>query len=125
MHTIEATHIMPVIFIITCLFITLAFRTHDAVVSKSAQYGILIDQSVSCENKLYSPRSGYTKKEIADIISELYITRGKSRFSACLSGSSLYLIDNAADRPIQIFFSHYEKCDTIRKETALIPKQQK
>lgn len=120
MKTLEAAYILPIIFAITGFIIIWTFKTHDAVISKSLQYGILVEQAASLENPYYAPAVGYTKNNIADIIYDSSLVNNRSSFSSCLSGDVLYLQDNRRNNCIPIFFSNYERCDTIRKETALI-----
>lgn len=120
MKTIEALYIMPIVFVITALAITISFRLHDRVVSYAVSYGILTDQVCSLENKEYKPKSGYTKGEITDIISNLFLLSDKSSFSVCLSGDCLYIQNNHSKDDIPAFFSHFERCDTIRKESMFI-----
>ncbi len=120
MKTIEASYILPIIFAITAFIIIWTFRTHDAVISKSLQYGLLLDEAVSLENSYYIPPKGYTKKEISDTIYDFYLVGDKPSFSASLSGNSLYLYDDTKNNSIPVFFSNHERCDTIRKETAFI-----
>lgn len=120
MKTIEAAYIMPVVFIITAISITISFRLHDRAVSYAVSYGILIDQAASLENEEYNPKYGYTKREITDIISGLFIASDKATFSVCLDGDSLYIVNNAEKSGTPAFFSNFERCDTIRKESMFI-----
>lgn len=120
MKTIEAAYIMPIIFIITAISIMISFRLHDRAVSYAVSYGILTDHAASLENKSYNPRSGYTKKEISDIISGFYLVSDNTAFSVCLSGNSLYIVDNGEENSTPAFFSCFERCDTIRKESTFI-----
>ncbi len=120
MKTIEAAYIMPVVFIITAISILLSLRLHDWVVSYSVSYGMLIDQAASLENKDYKPAAGYTKKEISDIINNFCLVSEKPSLSVCLSGASLYIQDNHNPNSTTAFFSGFERCDTIRKESTFI-----
>lgn len=120
MKTIEAAYIMPVVFIITAISITISFKLHDRAVSYAVSYGILTDQAASLENKEYNPKAGYTKREISDKISKLLLTSDKTSFSVCLSGDSLYIANNSRQNSTPAFFSGFERCDTIRKESMFI-----
>lgn len=120
MKTIEAAYIMPVVFIITAISIIISFRLHDRVVSYAVSYGILTDHASSLENEAYKPKAGYTKREIADIISNLLLISDKTSVSVCLSGNSLYIVNNRDKNAAPAFFSGFERCDTIRKESTFI-----
>ena len=111
---------MPVIFIITAISITISFKLHDRAVSYVVSYGILTDQAASLENEGYLPKFGYTKKEVSDIISNLLLTSDRISFSVCLSGDSLYIVNNGEQNSTPAFFSGFERCDTIRKESMFI-----
>ena len=111
---------MPIIFVVTALSITISFRLHDKVVSYAVSYGILIEQACSLENKEYNPRSGYTKKEVTDIISELFLVSDNVSFSVCLSGDCLYIVNINNKDNTPAYFSDFERCDTIRKESMFI-----
>lgn len=111
---------MPVVFIITAISITISFKLHDRTVSYAVSYGVLTDQAASLKNKGYNPKVGYTKREVSDIISNLLLTSDKTSFSVCLSGDSLYIINNSKGNGTPVFFSGFERCDTIRKESMFI-----
>ena len=111
---------MPVVFIITAISITISFRLHDRAVSYAVSYGILIAQASSLENEDYCPKSGYSKGEIKDILSKLFLTADKTDFSVCLSGDSLYIVNNSEQNSTPAFFSNFERCDIIRKESTFI-----
>lgn len=120
MKTIEAAYIMPVVFIITAISITISFRLHDRVVSYAVSYGILTDHASSLENEAYKPKLGYTKREITDIISNLLLVSDTTSISVCLSGDSLYIVNTGEKNGTPAFFSGFERCDTIRKESTFI-----
>lgn len=120
MKTIEAAYIMPIVFVITAISIIISFRLHDRAVAYAVSYGILADHASSLENEAYKPKTGYTKKEISDIISNLYIVSDNKSFSVCLSGNSLYIVNNGEKNSTPAFFSCFERCDTIRKESTFI-----
>lgn len=117
--TIEASYIMPILLGITVLLIFLLLTLHDYTVSNSTQYYFLIRQSTSLENKVYTPISGYNKRDICNTISDLSIITKENPLTCCLAGNVLYL-QSSSQKNNAIYFSNFEKCDTIRKETALI-----
>lgn len=120
MKTIEAAYIMPIVFIITAISITICFKFHDKAVSYAAAYGILTEHAASLENEAYNPQAGYTKKEISTIISDLFLIVENPSLSVCLSGNSLYISNNNENNSTPVFFSNYERCDTLRKESLFI-----
>lgn len=120
MKTIEAAYIMPVIFIMTSISIMFSFKLHDRAVFFALSYGILTDQASSLENANYNPNSCYTKKEVSDIIDNFFIVSEDFSLSACLSGNSLYIKNTTEKNSTPAFFSNFERCDTIRKESTLI-----
>ncbi|MFQ9933375.1 MAG: hypothetical protein ACLRVQ_02950 [Lachnospiraceae bacterium] len=120
MKTLEAAYIFPIIFTLTCFSIIFTLQIHDNTISETMQYGILIEQAVSLENSWYGPSKAYTEKTISDIINNSYIINNRSSFSACLSGNTLYIKETGKKDCLSVEFSNYERCNTIRKETALI-----
>ncbi len=117
--TIEASYIIPIILIVTMLLITLLLNLHDYTISKSTQYYLLINQSTSLENKIYTPSTGYSKRDICNIISDLSIISKKTSLTGSLNGNVLYLQSNSSENNT-IYFSNFERCNKIRKESALI-----
>ena len=120
MHTIEGVYIFPIVFITTALFIITALNHHDTVISNALQYGLLVEQAAAQESSIYGAKKAHTKSEISDTIYNLLLTKDKPVFCASLSGNTLYLQENTSKNSPTVFFSNYEHCDTIRKETALI-----
>lgn len=120
MHTLESAYIFPIIFITTIIFIISALNTHDMVVSNAVQYYLLIDNATALENPIYGPTNAYTKSQIEDIVYNLYLTKKRPSFIGSFSGNTLYLQDDGNKSSLPVFFSNYERCETIRKETALI-----
>jgi hypothetical protein len=120
MKTIEAAYILPIVFAITSLSFIIAFKLHDRAVSYAVSYGILIDQAASLENESYNPKSGLSKKEISNTVYNFFLVSEKPSFLACLSGSSLYLTNTTEKNSTPVYFSNFERCDTIRKESTFI-----
>lgn len=118
MKTIEAAYIFPIILAITGAFIILIFRIHDATISQVLQYGLLIDQSISLENRDYGTYYPLSSSDIADTIYDSLLVGQRPSFYSCLSGDSLYLKDNTTNATVS--FSNFELCNTLRKETVLL-----
>ncbi len=112
--TIEASYLFPFIFLITAAAIIFTMNLHDLVISKSTQYRLLTHQACNLENSYYNPNEPITKSDILSTLDSVCLLKRSVVLSTSLNDSVLYShITN--EELNSVFFSNYERCDSIRK----------
>lgn len=119
MKTVEAAYVVPIVISIILFSIMTCLSIHDAVVGSVLQYGFLVKQASLLEDDYYMSGNELTKKDIEEQIYGFYLTEDKPSLSCTLSGKTLYILNTSKENSLPTFFSNFERCDSVRKETAL------